>query len=114
MPWCGVPSVTILLMQSAACRLERRVACTCTASRTISPPIECAMMLTGGFGSPRLHHRQVADEVDEPHERLAVHLEAPVVEVVVAEHPQALARVLWRVHQLERRAGVDEHPVPVK
>ena len=54
------------------------------------PPIEWAMMLTGGFSpGPLSSTRQVAHEVDQPHQRIAVQLEGALVQVVVPEHPQA-------------------------
>ena len=61
-----------------------------------------------GFWLPGDCDREIAHEVDEADERLRVHLQAALVKIVVAEHPDALERILVRGNELERRAGIDE------
>ena len=78
---------------------------TCSASRTISPPIEWAMMLTFGRSPPVFSGGERADQLDQPLQRDTVLRECSVVEVVIAEDPQRPHR-LGIVLQRKRQGGI--------
>ncbi len=67
-----------------------------------------------GASRPRLQRDQVAHEINQTGERLAVDLKVAGIQVVVAEHPQALPRVAGSSDQLQRRPWVDDDSVARK